>query len=153
MQAWSIRGRRFEREELDRWERAWHAVQTQRSVTLPTGRRGRIDIALDEDDGSVSVIETKATDWDAMEDHRIRPNVRRHLRQLMGYVWFFWEHGIDTHPALIYPTAPRIATRRALIEQLLEKACVQIAWRSEDGPVEPLPPVSAERPHRARAAP
>lgn len=32
------------------------------------------------------VIEIKRTDWDALPEHRVRPNLRTHIRQLQGYL-------------------------------------------------------------------
>jgi hypothetical protein len=32
------------------------------------------------------VVEIKSTAWDALAEHRVRPNLRAHIRQLQGYL-------------------------------------------------------------------
>jgi hypothetical protein len=58
-------------------------------VTVGPGRRGRIDLLLEVDDGRrplLIVVEIKNTDWDARAPHRIRRNLARHARQVWRYL-------------------------------------------------------------------
>ena len=57
------RGRKFEAEERAEWQ---HMPENRMKFEAPTqwhSKLGRIDIEISEADGSVSIIEMKATDW------------------------------------------------------------------------------------------
>ncbi|MGH3812182.1 MAG: hypothetical protein ACRDUV_06960 [Pseudonocardiaceae bacterium] len=58
----------------------------ERVLTLVTGRAGRVDLFVIPRLGErmAVVIEIKNTDWDALDEHRVRPNIRRHIRQLQN---------------------------------------------------------------------
>jgi hypothetical protein len=79
------RGRVFEVQEKAEW-RFMPDVQRWYEYTIPVldspHDRERIDVLMKEKDGSLTLIEAKATDWDRMRDHRVRPNVQRHARQV-----------------------------------------------------------------------
>ena len=128
------RGRVFELQE----RAEWHFIpSTQRwyEFTVPfldsPHTKGRIDVLMREHDGSFTLIEAKATDWDRMGNHRIRPNVYRHARQVWSYVLTFWDRGIDVCPALVYSHAPSDFNRRITIENILEGRWVQVVWADE----------------------
>ena len=104
---WRTRGKEFELAEKAEWQEVEGLrITFERGPILQKGNKGRIDILIEEHDESRSIVEVKATDWDAMTVHRIRPNVLRHARQLMKYVYPFWERGIDVCPGIAYPRAP-----------------------------------------------
>ena len=129
---WKTRGTQFESAENAAWEgRVDQKVAIQAALELQSGRRGRIDILIHEDDGSYSIIEAKATNWDAMAEHRIRPNILRHARQVMRYVYPFWERGVDVCPGLIYPRPPLSVDRRNQVEDTLAEKSIQVVWFSE----------------------
>ena len=131
-QEWAVRGRGFEKIEKAGWRQVEVENLTFESfVRLENGRNGRADILIKDDDGWFSIIEIKASDWDIMADHRIRPNLLRHVRQLMSYVEPFHNRGIDICPALIYPSAPKSLERRRIIESLLEEKWIQVVWAKE----------------------
>lgn len=113
----------------------WHGTQSQgmrfdRYLSSSNRRTGRPDLLIDEG-GWYSVIEFKASDWDAMAEHRVRPNVHRHVRQVLKYVEHFWDQGLDVCPALIFPKAPVSRVRKDAIESILEERCVQVRWLAE----------------------
>jgi hypothetical protein len=60
----------------------------EKTITLSRTRNGRVDLLVVPHGGEVAavVVEIKSTDWDALADHRVRPNLRSHLRQLQRYL-------------------------------------------------------------------
>jgi hypothetical protein len=106
-------------------------VETEAS-TGSKGRRGRIDLRLvDEDEGHSVVVETKATDWDKMASHRVRPNALRHARQLWRYIDAELERG-PVLPALVYPAEPNTPLRKEEVEAILHERFIQVVWRELD---------------------
>lgn len=83
------------------------------------------------EDGHAVVVEIKATDWDKMAHHRVRPNALRHANQLWRYVE---AELLDRQvlPALVYSTEPRIPGRKEEIEGILHERFVQVVWRDMD---------------------
>ena len=133
--SWAKRGQAFEQQEKAGWIDGggeYESLSTQEAITSTSGRRGRVDIIAHQDDGTEVVIETKATDWDTMAAHRVRPNVLRHIRQLMRYVNHFVDKGIGVHPALIYRQSPSGPKRRQQIEEICVEACVEVVWRDSE---------------------
>lgn len=93
----------------------------------PSTRPGRVDILIElEDDSGLPafvVVETKRTDWSRQRADRVRPNARRHARQ----VWQYLEPLVDrvdrgeiacVQAALLYPRRPA-ADRTRLLEHVL----------------------------------
>jgi len=74
------RGRRFEDREKATWQKLDSGRAETEARTVFERRRGRVDVRVDEEDGSVSIVELKATDWDRMKANRVRPNALRHAR-------------------------------------------------------------------------
>ena len=102
------------------------------AATAWKGRRGRIDLRLvDEEDGHSVVVETKATDWDRMASHRVRPNALRHARQLWRYIDAELESR-QVLPALVYPNEPDTPGRKKEIESILNERFIQVVWRELD---------------------
>ena len=129
---WAKRGKWFELLEKAQWQ----GVQAQQvlfehGLSLIRGKRGRIDIFINEVDGSVSIVEVKASDWDVMAEHRIRPNALRHARQVLKYVYPLWEMGVDVCPGLVYPRSPKSIKRRRQIEGTLAERSIQVVWAAE----------------------
>lgn len=122
------RGREFER-----WERKqWQDEIESEAPTEWKGKRGRIDIRfLDENEGYVVVVELKATDWNKMADHRVRPNVLSHARQLWRYINSELEE-YDVIPSLAYPVSPNDENRKTQIEAILNERAIQVVWRDEE---------------------
>jgi hypothetical protein len=124
---------------------------------LAATRRGRVDLAVfpEGPERMAVVVEIKGTDWDAMRPERVRPNLRRHLRQLERYTDQFVARirpgapsvedvGVppslvppstvtvdSVSPVLIYPRRPRAPQRAQLVERLVEEAAVQLVWYDE----------------------
>lgn len=108
-------------------ERRWRLVK---------GNRGRVDLAVEVDDGGgqmLVIIEIKATNWDAIPAARIMRNLRRHLRQLQAYLDTAIEDmeagdwtGIGG--ALLYPARPADAQTLAAIEATAAEQAVMVTW-------------------------
>ncbi len=58
----------------------------ERTVRRIDGRKGRIDILIEEAGDFVSIVEIKCSDWDAMNPENVVRNVRRQIRQIWGYI-------------------------------------------------------------------
>jgi hypothetical protein len=102
------------------------------------------------------VVEIKNSDWDAFDAARVRPNLRRHIRQLQDYL----DHYIDNlrhtpneaadpgaDPAregdrqpltwdtvigvLLYPKRPHDPIRAQLVEALALQQALTVVWYDE----------------------
>jgi hypothetical protein len=92
----------------------------ERPWRLVAGRRGRADVVVEVDgEQMLVIIEIKGTDWDTIPAARVMRNLRRHLRQLQGYL----ETAIEDMEAgswsgivgcLPYPARPVRRSRRRL---------------------------------------
>ena len=140
-----MRGKRREPEALRRGKRFHKLVQQEwlatadgkphpeRTVRQVSGRKGRVDILVDEiGEGLVSVVEIKATDWDRMKTKNIRRNVRRQVRQIWRYVGSQLElRGLSVCPGIIFPKLPVDPARVELIEAMFEEEGIQVVWHDE----------------------
>lgn len=126
------RGRAFEQWERSRWTAGDHAAVEYEARTQWKGKRGRLDLRLiDLEEGQTAVVEIKATDWDAMAPHRVRPNALRHCGQLWRYI----EAELADRPvlpAIVYPMVPETPCRKDEIEGILHERLVQVVWRELD---------------------
>lgn len=129
-------GREFHRLVQVDWARnAEGDTVPERPCTKPTGRRGRIDVFVDDDD-SVSVVEIKHTDWDRMKPAAVRRNARRYARQLWQYIdsqlQGLGEDKVrDVCPGIIFPNRPVDANRLKLIEELFDAEGIPVVWEDE----------------------
>jgi hypothetical protein len=105
----------------------------EQSLTKLNGRRGRVDIFIDEiDKDFISIVEIKGTDWDRIKPANIRRNVKRHIRQLWGYIDSQLEGlGMSVCAGIIFPKLPRDYDRLKLIESMFEEEGIQVAWQNE----------------------
>ncbi len=124
------RGRNFEAEERAGWSHIARQHIAFESATAWGLKRGRVDIKIDEDAGYIAVVETKATDWDNLKPHRIRPTAQRHARQVWRYIDDHVENrGKEVCPALVYEYEPKELPIRAEVEQILNNSLIQVVWR------------------------
>jgi hypothetical protein len=102
-------------------------------MRLIGGRRGRVDILVDElGDNLIAVIEVKATDWDRIKPENIRRNINRQIRQIWRYAIAHVELNDRTVSAgLIYPRMPQDPSVLKLIESLCEDDGIQVIWHNE----------------------
>jgi len=87
-----------------------------------------VDVLIEGEDGSFSIVEVKATNWGVMAERRVRPNTLRHARQVMKYVDPFWEQRLDVSPGIIHPQAPKSRARKLQIEAALANRSIQVVW-------------------------
>jgi hypothetical protein len=109
----------------------------EHQVNLTRSRRGRVDLQVVPEVGEryAVVIEIKSTDWDALAERRVRPNLRSHIRQLQGYLDRYiddigtaWD---SVTGALLYLRRPTKATRLQLIDELTSRESIMIVWYDE----------------------
>lgn len=125
------RGRAFERWERSQWSGEPGEEVRFEAPTQWKGKPGRVDIRLvDTKAGYSVVVEIKATDWDAMKPHRVRPNALRHARQIWRYIKAALQDR-DVVPALVYPPPPKTPGRKEQVEAILYEQSIQAVWREE----------------------
>lgn len=124
------RDRRFEKIERAGWEHERSKLKTEAPTAWGT-KRGRIDIRINEDDGSVSIIELKATNWDHIKPSRIRVTALRHACQVWRYINDFVENQkCQVCPGIIYEMEPTDPEVRRVVESALHERCLQVVWRN-----------------------
>jgi hypothetical protein len=131
------------------------AATPEETITVSRTRNGRVDLLVVPQGGEAAavVVEIKSTDWDALADHRVRPNLRSHLRQLQRYLDVYVaelrqeprtsdpDHDPgDAHPSsrwdsvigvLLYPRRPNDPSRAQLVEELADREALMVVWYSE----------------------
>lgn len=123
------RGRRFEEWELSKWNKPEHKDIEIQAPLAWKGKRGRADLRLiDTKEGHTILVEIKASDWDKMAAHRVRPNALRHARQIWRYINAELADR-PVLPAIVYPCEPQSPSRRAEIESILHERFIQVVWR------------------------
>ncbi len=126
------RGQKFEAEEKAGWNHIPRRHKEFESQTAFGTKCGRIDIKIDESKGYVTIIEIKATEWDRLMPHRIRPTAQRHACQIWRYISDYVDtQGRDVCPALVYEFEPKDPCIRKLVEQILSDRLIQVVWRKE----------------------
>ncbi len=125
------RGRRFERWEKAQWLKG--VTQTPEFETIANwkGKRGRVDIRIDvPENNQIVVVEVKASDWDKMKPHRVRPNALRHANQVWRYIAAYVSPQ-EVIPALVYPSTPKTPGRKEEVESILDEYAIAAVWRDE----------------------
>ena len=81
------RGRKFEDWERSQWNSGVNTAVEIEASTQWEGKRGRVDFRLKlAEDGHTVIVEIKATNWDRLKEHRVRPTTLRHARQIWRYI-------------------------------------------------------------------
>ena len=124
------RGRAFEQTEKEGWRGLDFSRIKYEASTCWKKRAGRIDIRIDEYGGFVSIVEIKATNWEMMMPHRIRPNVLRHARQVLRYIYKeVLTDGLQVCAGIIYEYAPSNVRTKHEVEDILFERGIQVVWR------------------------
>ena len=110
-------------------------------VRVPAIRRhyGRIDLLIEVEDCGLPllvVVEVKSTDWDARAEHRVMPNLARHVRQVWDYLESLTprlEAGelAGLQAALVYPHPPSHPGRAKLVEETLDRHGISMLFYDE----------------------
>lgn len=128
------RGRLFEMEERAGWDHVPKEFVSHETQTEWLTKKGRIDIRIDEQDGVVTIVELKATDWDRQKPERLRPNALRHARQVWRYINDYVENrGKVVFAGIVYENEPRSEAVRLAVEEIVNAKFIQVAWRK--GPI------------------
>lgn len=126
------RGKEFHKKVQKEWRNtARGKVMTEKSMTKPSGRKGRMDIFIKSDEKLVAVAEIKTSDWDAMSQTAIRRNVRRQVRQVWNYIDSQLTSGKNVSPGVIFPKRPKDSGRMNLIEKLFNEEGIAVVWEDE----------------------
>ena len=128
------RGKRFHKLIQAEWlATAEGSLHPERTVDQTDGRRGRVDILVDEiGDDLLSVVEVKSTDWDNVRDANVRRNVRRQIRQVWRYVDSqLAMRNMSVCAGVIFPRLPRDPARTELVESMFEEEGIQVVWHNE----------------------
>ncbi len=107
-------------------------ILIEKAITKPTGRKGRIDIFVDDDgDKLVAVAEVKNSDWDKMTDSAVRRNVRRQIKQIWDYIESQLAKEKEVSPGIIFPHRPKDKARMKQIEDMFEQEGIPVVWQDE----------------------
>lgn len=107
-------------------------ILIEKAIIKPTGRKGRIDIFVDDDGSrSVAVAEVKATDWDKMTDSAVRRNIKRQVKQIWDYIESQLAEKKQISTGIIFPKRPKNKARMKLIEESFEAEGIPVVWQDE----------------------
>lgn len=124
-------GKIFEALEKSGWIDLADGTPQFEAPTQWQGKKGRVDIRLAfPEKNMIVLVEIKATNWDAMRPHRVRPNALRHVRQLWRYIEADLDP-MDVIPAIVYPAAPLDPVRKQEVERILGDHLIQTVWRTD----------------------
>jgi hypothetical protein len=131
------RGRAFEKRVQSDWQQTAEG-NPQSEVTIPLlsgltrtgrGKRGRMDLFVNETGDFVVVVEIKATDWDRILPKNVQRNLSSHRRQVWRYIdKHLGGDRVDVCPGIIYPTAPTTAGLKERVEEYLNEYGLQVVW-------------------------
>ncbi|MEE9555363.1 MAG: hypothetical protein V3W18_13830 [candidate division Zixibacteria bacterium] len=136
------RGKAFHRMIQAAWKReAEGTVASERAILKSSGRKGRVDIFVNDDlhDGVVAIVEIKASNWDRMTDKAVRRNVSRQIKQVWDYIesqiikceYVPTGEGKSVCPGIIFPQQPRDKVRQVWIENKFEEEGIVVVWHDE----------------------
>ena len=126
------RGKEFHKKIQKEWlNSATGEVTPEKSITKPSGRKGRVDIFVRSDETLVAIAEIKTSDWDSMGSAAVRRNVKRQVRQIWDYIKSQLELGKEVSPGIIFSRRPKDPNRMKLIEQLFDEEGIPVVWEDE----------------------
>jgi len=126
------RGKEFHKKIQKEWlNSATGEVTPEKSITKPSGRKGRVDIFVRNDETLVAIAEIKASDWDSMGSAAVRRNIKRQVRQIWDYIKSQLELGKEVSPGIIFSRRPKDPNRMKLIEQLFDEEGIPVVWEDE----------------------
>lgn len=136
------RGKAFHKLIQDEWVReAQGGITSERHIIKPNGHRGRVDVFVNDDDpnGTIALVEIKATDWDKIAPKNIRRNVLRQIRQVWSYIESqiingeYVESGEKKSvcPGIIFPKRPENQELMNSIEAMFYEEGIVAVWHDE----------------------
>ena len=127
------RGKEFHKEIQKEWldTAEGNNVISEKPMTKPSGRKGRMDIFVKSDETQVAIAEIKNSDWNAMTSTAVRRNAKRQARQIWDYIESQLEMGKEVSPGVIFTKRPKDPDRINLIEQLFDEKGISVVWEDE----------------------
>jgi hypothetical protein len=136
------RGKEFHKKIQKDWlENAQGWIKCEKIVLKTNNRKGRVDIFVDDDDpeGTIALVEIKASDWDKMTDKAVRRNVRRQIRQIWDYIetqikgpdYVPTGEKKSVCPGIIFPKRPKDEKRMKAIETMFIDEGIPVVWIDE----------------------
>ncbi len=126
------RGKAFHKKVQKKWlDNAEGEIVPEKSLTKPSGRKGRMDIFAGSDNNMVAIVEIKASDWDKMIIKSVHRNVNRQAKQIWDYIDSQLKQKKEVSPGMIFPKRPRNTERMLLIEKLFEEHGIPVVWEDE----------------------
>jgi len=136
------RGKLFHKKVQADWRKTAEGdVKAERVILKQSGRKGRIDVFVNDDDpdGTIAIVEIKASDWNRMTETAVRRNVRRQIQQIWDYIESQIVKGeyVPTGeqksvcPGIIFPKRPKDKGRLELIEKLFIEEGIPVVWDDE----------------------
>lgn len=125
-------GKEFHKKIQKEWHKSAEGfIESEKTMTKPSGRKGRMDIFVNSDETLVAIAEIKGSDWNAMTLTAVRRNVRRQARQIWDYIESQLELEKDVSPGVIFPKRPKDPDRMKLIEHLFNEEEITVVWKEE----------------------
>jgi hypothetical protein len=106
-------------------------IISEKAVTKPSGRKGKMDIFVASDETLVAVVEIKCSKWDTMTLASVRRNVKRQASQIWDYIESQLDLGKDVSPGVIFPKLPKDTRRMKLVERLFNEEGIAVVWEDE----------------------
>lgn len=126
------RGKAFHKKIQTEWiNDAEGDVKIERGITKANGKKGRVDVLVNQNQPMVAIAEIKSTDWDALTDAALPQTIRRHVRQIWHYINSQLSVGKDVCPGVILQKRPLKKERLKLIESLFNEEGIQVVWDDE----------------------
>ena len=136
------RGKAFHKLIQKEWDETAQGIpMSEKTIRKRSGRNGRVDILVDDEDpdGTAAIVEIKATDWNVMTDKNVRRNVRRQIRQIWDYIESqiyegeYVSDGVNKSisPGIIFPSKPQKEERLRLIEDMFNEEGIAVLWHDE----------------------
>lgn len=128
------KGKRFHKLIQDEWVATTNdgLAISEKYIKRIDGRKGRVDILVEELGDYVSVIEIKATDWDRIKPENVKRNIRRQIRQIWRYIDSQLEvYSMEVCPGIIFPKLPENSELLELVEDTFNAEGIQVVWHDE----------------------
>jgi hypothetical protein len=136
------RGKAFHRLIQVEWQQeAQGDIHVEHHIVKPRGRKGRVDIFVNDDDpkGVIAIVEVKATDRERMKEENVRRNVRRQIHQIWSYIesqilngrYVESGEGKDVCPGIIFPKRAKQRERMKLVEEMFNEEGIAVVWHDE----------------------
>ena len=104
---------------------------SEKTITRSNGRKGRMDVIVEELGDYVSIIEIKNTNWEKIKNENIKKNINRQSKQIWTYIEKYINEGIDVCPGIIFPIKPKDSKLLSFIEEQFQENCISIVWDDE----------------------